>query len=95
MYIESEKLDTTKSNKSGIDNKEIVTNNHYQKLVMKNRGQIIDYKNGVTKNQLKKRHYLKMVIKKQLSKNVTKQPLPRKAITSKIDEMVIIVSNGY
>lgn len=29
VYIKSEELDTTKSNKLGVDNKEMITNNHY------------------------------------------------------------------
>jgi hypothetical protein len=29
VYIKSEELDTTKSNKLGVGNKEMITNNHY------------------------------------------------------------------
>jgi len=36
-----------------------------------------------------------MVIKEQLSKNVTKKPLLRKVVTSKTNEMVTIGFNGY
>jgi hypothetical protein len=66
MYTRNEELDTTRSNKLGVSNKETVTNNRYQKLVMKNQGRRTDYVNGITKNQLRKRHYLKMVVKEWL-----------------------------
>jgi len=61
---------------------------------MKNQGRRTDYKNGVMKNQLWKGHYLKMVIKEQLSKT-TKQLLPKKVVISKTGEAIVIVSNNY
>jgi hypothetical protein len=52
MCIESEKMDTTRYDELGVDNKETITNNHYQELVTKDQCQTINYENGITKNQL-------------------------------------------
>ncbi len=57
VYIESDKLDTTKSTKMDVVNKEMVISNCYQKPVMKNRGQKltlqkINYENEVTQKNL-------------------------------------------
>jgi hypothetical protein len=34
---------------TGVGNKETITNNHYQKLVMKNYGRKTDFANGIMK----------------------------------------------
>lgn len=52
MYTKVDELDTTKFDKMGVSNKEIVTNNNDQKLVPKIRGQRTNYKNGMNKHQL-------------------------------------------
>ncbi len=63
VYIKSEESNTTEFDEPGVDNIETITNNRYRKLVTKNRCQITNYENGVTKNQLQKKHYQEAFIK--------------------------------
>jgi hypothetical protein len=72
MYSGSDESNTTRSNKTDVVNKKNVTNNCYEKLIMKNRGWRTKYENNITNNQAQTQNYPKMVIKKWLSKVVMK-----------------------
>jgi hypothetical protein len=92
MYPKVDELNTTKFDKMGVNNKEMVTNNHNQKLVPKIRGQRIDYENGINKHQFLKWCNPKMVTKEGLSKAIMKKQLRSIIITI---ERGVIVSNSY
>jgi hypothetical protein len=52
VYTKSDESNTIKFNKMDVDNKETITDNHYQKLVTKTMLWRINYKNGVTQKRL-------------------------------------------
>jgi hypothetical protein len=72
MYTKVDGLDTTGFDKMGVSNKEIVIDNHDQKLVPKIRGQRSDYKNGINKCQVLNGITQKWLQKKGYQKSLRK-----------------------
>jgi hypothetical protein len=56
-----------------VINKEMVTNNHYQKLVMKNRGKKWHYEKSIMKMKLPKNDYKREIIKSCYERTITKE----------------------